>query len=99
MLDDEIARLHDSPVDDAEVEKAIKQAQALFAYDSESISNQAFWLGYSEMFADYSWFETYLERVAAVGPDDILRVAHQYLVPGRRVVGMFKPVAAETPHG
>lgn len=99
VLDDEIARLHDSPVDDAEVEKAIKQAQALFAYDSESISNQAFWLGYSEMFADYSWFETYLERVAAVGPDDILRVAHQYLVPGRRVVGMFKPVAAETPHG
>lgn len=99
VLDDEVARLHEAAVDRAEVDKAIKQAQALFSYDSESISNQAFWLGYSEMFADYSWFETYLERIAAVDPDDVLRAAHEYLVPRRRVVGMYRPVTTETPHG
>lgn len=99
VLNDEIARLHDSPVDQGEVDKAIKQAQALFSYDSESISNQAFWLGYSEMFAEYSWFETYLERVSAISPDDVLRAAHEYLTPNRRVVGIYRPVTTETPHG
>ncbi len=97
-LEDEISRLHDSLVSAAEVKKAIKQAQALFAYDSESISNQAFWLGYSEMFADYSWFETYLERIAEVTPEQILKAAHTYLVPRRRIVGMFLPTE-ETPGG
>lgn len=91
VLEGEIDRIHDAEVSEEEVEKASKQAQALFAYDSESISNQAFWLGYSEMFADYSWFETYLERISEVTPDRILRVAHSHLTPRRRVVGMFLP--------
>lgn len=99
VLDEELNRIQDAPVDQAEVDKAIKQAQALFAYDSESISNQAFWLGYSEMFADYSWFETFLERIGQVTPDEILRAAHDYLVPQKRVVGMFKPSAPEASDG
>ncbi|MGA9532032.1 MAG: pitrilysin family protein [Anaerolineales bacterium] len=90
-FDAEIARFQDHGAEAAEVEKAIKQAQALFAYDSESISNQAFWLGYAEMFADYGWFETYLDRIAQVGPDDLLRVAHRYMIPNQRVVGTFQP--------
>lgn len=98
VMDEQIAAVREAPVMAEEVDKAIKQAQALFAYDSESISNQAFWLGYSEMFADYSWFETYLERVAAVKPEDILRVAHAYLIPTRRVVGTFQPLEVESPH-
>jgi zinc protease len=97
-LEDEIARLHDSLVSAEEVEKAIKQAQALFAYDSESISNQAFWLGYSEMFADYSWFETYLGRIAEVTPEQTLKAAETHLVPRRRIVGMFLPTE-EVPGG
>ena len=39
-----------------EIARAIKQARALFAYGSENITNQAFWLGYAEMFASYDWF-------------------------------------------
>ncbi len=30
------------------IEKARKQARALFAYDSESVSSQGFWLGFAE---------------------------------------------------
>ncbi|MFP3854053.1 MAG: M16 family metallopeptidase [Anaerolineales bacterium] len=97
-VDAEIARMQDQQVSEEEVSKAIKQAQALFAYDSESISNQAFWLGYSEMFDDYSWFETYLDRVSEVTPEDILRVSHQYLLPSKRTVGMYRPVS-EVAHG
>jgi zinc protease len=90
-VDDEIARLQDSPVAEEDVIKAIKQAKALFAYDSESISNQAFWMGYSEMFDDYSWFEAYLDRVESVTPEEILQTARSRLLPERRVVGMFVP--------
>ena len=50
-FDDEIKRLQDEPCPKQEIKRAIKQARALFAYGSENITNQAFWLGYAEMFA------------------------------------------------
>ena len=90
-FDDEVARLLDSPISADEVAKAIKQARALFAYGSESITNQAFWLGYSEIFADYGWFETYLERIARVTPNEVHTVAQKYLTPSNRVVGIYRP--------
>lgn len=90
-LDAEIARVQDELVSAAEVERAVKQARALFAYGSESITNQAFWLGYSEMFADYDWFLTYLDKLAAVTPVDVQRVAQQYLRAQARVVGVYVP--------
>lgn len=91
VYDDEIARLLDRPVSTDEVAKAIKQAKALFAYGSESITNQAFWLGYSEIFADYGWFETYLDRIAAITPEQVHAVALKYLNPSNRIVGLYRP--------
>lgn len=90
-LDDEIKRIQDKKVTRAEIARAIKQARALFAYGSENITNQAFWMGYAEMFADYNWFLTYLDRLAAVTPADVRRVAQQYLRPRSRVVGTYVP--------
>ncbi|MBM3120661.1 MAG: insulinase family protein, partial [Chloroflexi bacterium] len=98
VFDDEIARLLDHPVSGDEVAKAIKQARALFAYGSESITNQAFWLGYSEIFADYAWFETYLDRIAAITPEQVHAVAAKYLAPSNRVVGIYRPTG-ERAHG
>ncbi|NOZ00218.1 MAG: insulinase family protein [Chloroflexi bacterium] len=90
-LDDEIKRVQDEPVSPDEVARAVKQARALFAYGSESVTNQAFWMGYAEMFADYDWFLTYLEKLAEVTPADVQRVAQQYLRPQSRVVGTYIP--------
>ncbi len=90
-LDEEIERMLDKAVTVEEVARAIKQAKALFAYASESITNQGFWLGYSEMFADYAWFETYLDRLSKVTPDQVLEVARNRLVPTKRVVGVYRP--------
>ncbi|MCW5878196.1 MAG: insulinase family protein [Anaerolineales bacterium] len=90
-LDGEIARLQDSPPKAEELARAVKQAQALFAYGSESITNQAFWLGFAEIFADYAWFENYLQRLAAVTPADVQRAAQTYLQPQRRVLGVYQP--------
>jgi zinc protease len=90
-LDEEVKRVVAEAVEAAEVAKAVKQAKALFAYGSESITNQAFWMGYSEMFADYTWFENYLKRIAAVTAEDVLRVARRILTPQNRVVGIYRP--------
>jgi zinc protease len=75
----------------------VKQARALFAYGSESISNQAFWLGFSQMIADYSWFITYLERLEHVTPDDVQRIAQQYLRPQQRITGIYLPTGGTLP--
>ncbi len=90
-LDTELQRVQDEPVSEAEIARAIKQARAIFAYGSESISNQAFWMGYAEMFATYDWFLTYLDKLAAVTPADVQRVARQYYRPQNRVVGTYIP--------
>jgi zinc protease len=43
------------------------------------------------MFADYIWFENYLDRLAQVTVDDVHRVARTYLVRSRRTVGYYVP--------
>lgn len=90
-VDDEIKRLQDSPVREEEVARAIKQARALFAYGSENITNQGFWLGYAEMFAQYEWFTQYVERLAQVTPADVQRMAQKYLRSERRITGIYLP--------
>ena len=88
-LEAEIARLQEAPPPADELARAVKQARAMFAYGSESITNQAFWLGFSEMFSTYDWFVTYLDRLAAVTPEDVQRVAQTYLRPQQRVLGVY----------
>jgi zinc protease len=88
---DELCRLQDKPAPAQEIARAIKQARALFAYGSENITNQAFWLGYAEMFDSYPWFTGYVEHLAAVTPQDVQRIACTYLVDSKRVTGVYIP--------
>jgi zinc protease len=90
-MESEIKRLQDAPPPNEELERAMKQARAIFAYGSESISNQAFWLGFSEMFATVDWFNGYLERLAAVTPADVQRIAQNYLRAQNRTLGVYLP--------
>ena len=91
-LDKEIQRLKEEKVSKEEITRAIKQARALFAYGSENITNQGYWLGYAEMFANYAWFQTYLDKLAAVTVKDIQRVANKYFKSQYRVVGTYVPL-------
>jgi len=91
-LDKEIQRVKEEKVSKPEIARAIKQARALFAYGSENITNQGFWLGYAEMFADYEWFQTYLEKLSKVTAKDIQRVANEYFKSQSRVVGTYVPL-------
>jgi len=95
-LDEEIARIQNTPPAEDAIQRALKQAKALFAYGSESISNQAFWLGFSEMFDHYTWFRCYLDRLAEVTPDEVQRIAQTYLRPQNRILGTYLPTNNST---
>lgn len=90
-LDAELDRLPDT-ISQADVDKAKKQAKALFAYGTERVTGQAFWLAFSENIASYAWYEHYLERLNAVTLEDVCNTAAQYLQPSQRTVGWFVPV-------
>jgi len=90
-LDAELKAIANQPPSQSEVDKAIRQAKSQFAYGSESVTNQGFWYGFSEMFADYRWFESYLDRLSQVTVDDLHRVAQIYLTKRCRTVGYYVP--------
>jgi zinc protease len=90
-IDREISRLQQEKVSPQEIARAVKQAKALFAYGSESITNQAFWLGYASMFADHTWFETYIQQIEQVSPEQIINFAQRYLDPDHRIIGIYRP--------
>jgi zinc protease len=91
VVSDEVARLRDEPIQESELEKARKQTRAQFAFSSESVTSQGYWLGFSSTVADLSWFETFLDRIEAVTAADIQRVAQRYLQPFTRTVGWYLP--------
>lgn len=90
-LDVEIQSSLENAPANHELERAVKQARALFAYGSESITNQAFWMGFSEMFSTYDWFINYLDQLVSVTSEDVLRVAQKYLIPQNRTIGVYLP--------
>jgi zinc protease len=94
-LDAEIQTIQSDLVSSDEIKRAVKQARAVFAYGSENITNQAFWMGYVEMFSAYEWFTTYLDKLAKVTPQDVQRVAQKYFQPKSRVIGTYIPKGAE----
>ena len=86
---EELVRLQEEPVREDELARAIKGTRAMFAYGSESISNQAMWLGFAEMVADLDWLASYQDRLAAVTPEAIQRVARRLFQPENRVIGWY----------
>lgn len=90
-LDEQISQLQEASPPPEALERAVKQAQALFAYGSESISNQGFWLGFAEMFATYDWFLEYVQRLAEITPEQVQHVAQTYLRPQNRTLGIYVP--------
>jgi zinc protease len=94
-LDAEIKKLQDVFATESEIKRAVKQARAVFVYGNENITNQAFWMGYVEMFSSYEWYIMYLDNLAKVTPQDIQRVARKYFQPASRVIGIYVPKGTE----
>jgi len=94
---DEIDRLLEDGISEAELNKVKKQARAAFAYATESITNQAYWLAQSALLGDPHWFDRYLDRLDTITCEDVLQTARRYLIPQRRVTGWLIPTADAAP--
>lgn len=90
-LDVELDHFLQEPISAGELHTAIKQTKAQFAYSSESVTNQGFWLGFSSIVADSGWFESFLDNIVAVTVEDVHRAAETYLPRRNRTVGHYLP--------
>jgi len=90
IIDEQICQITAHQLSQGEIDRAIKQASALFAYGSDNITNQGFWMGYASSFANYQWVAEYLNRLSSVSPSQVLKIAQKYLREDQRVVGVYR---------
>jgi len=95
VLDEQLEQVAFAGVTTHELERARKQARAIFAYSTERVTGQASWLTIAETVADYTWFENYIERLSAVTAEDVQRAAQTYLRPQNRTVGWLIPTGGD----
>jgi zinc protease len=87
----ELEKVAREPLAAAELAKVLKQAKAQFVYAGDGVVNLAYWLGLLEMVTSHRDYDLFLERLAAVTPDDVQGVAAQHLTSTNRTVGWFVP--------
>jgi len=93
----ETDRLKTEPVGPEELIRAKRQVAAAFVYSRDSIRSLAQQLGYFETVDSYRYLDTYLARISEVAPEDIRRVASQYLLEETRTVGFYDPLPPDRP--
>ncbi|MCB0136535.1 MAG: insulinase family protein, partial [Caldilineaceae bacterium] len=91
----ELERIQRDGVEQAEVERAIKQTKAQFVFSSESVTYEAYWLGFSEVVASLDWLNAWVEQLAAVTPEDVQRVAQKSFARHLQTVGWYVPEGEE----
>ena len=90
-LETEITRLQTAPVTAEELARAIKQTEATFIYQNDSVSGQANDLGTYAVIGLPHYRATYLDKIRAVTAADIQRAAKTYFTADNRTVAYFDP--------
>lgn len=89
----EIEKVKSEPISDAELSRAIAKAEADFVYSQDSVSRQAYQLGYYETIASHKYLAGYLDNLRKVTKQDVLRVARTYLNESNLTIGEFVPLS------
>ncbi len=92
---EEVRKLQDGEITTEELAKAVRQSRAQFIYSGDSVSSQAYMFGFLESINTADMYDEALDRLAAVTPQDVQRVARKYLTADNRTVGWFIPVKEE----
>ncbi len=95
----EIEALRSAPAGSAEMEKNITRLEAGYVLEHETADAIAHSIGLFQTFGDYRYASEYVDRLAAVTADDVLRVAREYLRPERATVVSYHPEDAGSPVG
>ncbi|MBI4843438.1 MAG: insulinase family protein [Nitrospirae bacterium] len=92
----EVEKIKAAPPDITEVRKAKNQIQADFVMNQDSIFYQAMILAEFELIGDWRLKDRYIDGIEKVTPEDVQRVAVEYIIPDNRTVGTLIPVKRET---
>jgi zinc protease len=87
----EVDRLRREPVPAEELRRAMNQIEAAFVFQQDSVRRRASLLGRFELIGGYAQADRYLERLRAVTPADLMRVARTWFPDDRRIVGVLLP--------
>ncbi len=91
-LDQEVERLKKELVGAHELEKAKNQIEASFIFSQDSLFYQAMLLAQHEIAFTWRAIDDYLPSIRKVSPEEIQRMAKQYLTPENRTVGILIPL-------
>lgn len=94
-IEAELERLKNEPPTPEEFEKARKQMRANYVYSLETVTGQAFWLGNMEILDHAGRVDTFADEFNAITPEDVQRVAQEYLVPHKRTIGWQLPTDSD----
>ncbi|MCG6897318.1 MAG: insulinase family protein [Thiocapsa sp.] len=95
----QIERVQTDLVDDQELERVRNQLIAQKVYERDSLFYQAMVLGQLETVGlGWELADVYVDRLAAVTPEQLRAVAQKYLVPARLTVGMLDPQPIDDTH-
>jgi zinc protease len=92
VLLEELDRVCQRGITDAEVAKAKAQLKARLVFDNDSVTNIAHQLGYFETIASVDLFLSFPERIAAVTREEVDTIARSMLAPSNRTIGWFDPL-------
>ena len=88
---EEMERLRNEKVTDEELTRARNQTEAAFVFQEDSVHRRAALLARFELIGGYAGKEKFLERLRAVTPDDLQRVARTYFSDEKKNVGVLIP--------
>ena len=86
-----IDELQTEIVGERELTKAKNKTKANFIYSADGVTKLAQQIGYYHLIHDHRYLETFSDKVEAVTPDDIQRVAREYFTQENRTVGWLIP--------
>jgi zinc protease len=98
-IDEAIQDVQQDGVTSAEVERAQTQIRASEAFDRDGPMKVASQLNEAIAIGDWRLYVEYPDRVDAVTPDDVQRVARTYLQPERLTTGRYVPTAPPSGDG
>jgi zinc protease len=93
--DQALAAVRERGITPTEFDRARHQLRARLVFEADSVTNIAHQIGYFHTLGDVGLYEGLDSRLDAVTREDVARVARERLVPSRRTVGWFEPLAGE----
>jgi predicted Zn-dependent peptidase len=91
---EEVEKLREQTLSAEEVGKAKKQARSYFLQGLQTLFSKGLLAGlYQVRAGDFRNIDSLLDRYESVTPDDVFRVARQYLCPENRTVVTLQPIS------